>query len=78
MEFEFTLNENDKKILSAYIILALKSFQTSANKDTKIIDVDPEELEKEVLVMCDIYSITTALDISRKYKEEWKKSKVRN
>lgn len=78
MKFEFTLNENDKKILSAYIILALKSFQTSANKDTKIIDVDPEELEKEVLVMCDIYSITTALDISRKYKEEWKKSKVRN
>ncbi len=78
MEFEFTLNENDKKILSAYIILALKSFQTSANKDTKIINVDPEELEKEVLVMCDIYSITTALDISRKYKEEWKKSKVRN
>lgn len=78
MEFEFTLNENDKKILSAYIILALKSFQTSANKDTKIMNVDPEELEKEVLVMCDIYSITTALDISRKYKEEWKKSKVRN
>ena len=75
MEFEFTLNENDKKILSAYIILALKAFQTSANKDTKLIDVDPEELEKEVLVMCDIYSITTALDISRKYKEEWKKSK---
>ncbi len=77
MEFEFTLNENDKKILSAYMILALKTFQTSANKDTKLIDVDPEELEKEVLVMCDIYSITTALDISRKYKEEWKKLKVK-
>ena len=77
MEFEFTLNENDKKILSAYMILALKTFQTSANKDTKLIDVDPEELEKEVLVMCDIYSITTALDISRKYKEEWKESKAK-
>lgn len=75
MEFEFTLNENDRKIILAYVTLALKTLQTSANKDTKIIDVDPEELEKEVLVMCDIYSITTALDISRKYKEEWKKSK---
>ena len=77
MEFEFTLNENDKKILSAYMILALKTFQTSANKDTKLIDVDPEELEKEVLVMCDIYSITTALDVSRKYKVEWKESKAK-
>lgn len=72
MEFEFTLNENDRKIIKAYTTLALKAFQTSANKDTKIMNIDPEEFENEVLVMCDIYSITTALELSKKYKEERK------
>ena len=75
MEYEFTLNENDRKIILAYVTLALKTLQTSANKDTKIIDIDPEEFEKEVLIMCDIYSITTALELSRKYREEKKRIK---
>lgn len=65
MEFEFTLNDNDVKIVAAYGVLALHNLQNSGNNDIKIKDIKPKDFEQEILVTCKTRAITTALDMSR-------------
>lgn len=70
MEFEFTLNDNDIKIVSAYGVLALYNLQNSGNNDMKIKDIKPKDLDQEILVTCKTRSIATALDMRRKLTQE--------
>ena len=65
MEFNFTLNENDIKIITAYGALAIHALQNSANKEDKIKDLDLKFFTNEVETMCKVYWITTAIEKSK-------------
>jgi len=67
MDFNFTLNENEEKIVSAYGVLALHSIQQSANKDYKIKDLKLGDFHQEILDTCKTRPLGIALDLSREY-----------
>lgn len=66
----FTLSENDIKIVVAYGVLALHTLQASANKDMKLKDLDSKDFADEIKVTCNIRTIIDALEKSRELTQE--------
>lgn len=72
---EFSLSENEEKVVAAYGVLALHAIHKSANKYDRIMDLKLEDFEKEIIDTCRTRPIGIALDLSKQFIKEEKNLK---
>lgn len=71
---EFSLSENEEKVVAAYGVLALHAIHKSANKYDRIMDLKLGEFEREIIDTCRTRPVGMVLDLSKQYIEEEKES----